>query len=143
MTESVSQTLLQTTLSSRFGPIKDLELVRPRGCAFIEFSSVDSARKAIIASSREGGIWIDVGGEVGSVKISVETKKEKADRQPGKVRGGGGGVSGSGGGGGGGAPGPNVANGGPERAGSYRGRGTGRGGRSGGGGGGGGASGPK
>ena len=101
---------------------------------------MDSARKAIIASLHqgqggEGGIWIDVGGDVGQVRISVETKKEKGDRPAGRGRGVGVG---------GGAPGPG-ANGGPERGGSFRGRGsTGRaGGRGGGGGGGGGASGPK
>jgi len=139
--EPISQVLLQSTLSTRFGPIKDLEIVRSRACAFIEFSSVDSARKAIVASlppgqGGEGGIRVDVGGEVGQVRISVETKKDKADRQPGRGRGGGPG----------GPPGTGAGNGGPENrggggGGSFRGRGNaGRGGRSGGGGG---ASGPK
>jgi hypothetical protein len=118
-----------------------VELVPSRACAFIEFSSVDSARKAIIASLHqgqggEGGIWVDVGGEVGQLRISVETKKEKGDRPAGRGR-----VVG-GGSGGGGAPGSGGSNGGPERGsggGNFRGRGgTGRsGGR------GGGASGPK
>jgi hypothetical protein len=99
---------------------------------------VDSARKAIVASLHqtqggEGGIWIDVGGDTGPVKISVETKKERGDRPAGRGRGVGVG---------GGAPG--AGNGGPERAGSFRGRGgAGKAGGRGGGGGGGGASGPK
>ncbi|KAF8800552.1 hypothetical protein BYT27DRAFT_7227366 [Phlegmacium glaucopus] len=140
ITDPISQLLLQTTLTSRFGPIKDLEIVRSRACAFIEFSSVDSARKAIVASLHqgqggEGGIWVDVGGDVGQVRISVETKKEKADRQVGRGRGGGGGVVGSGGAQGAGNG--NAENRGGGGGGSFRGRGGGgRGGR-------GGASGPK
>ena len=82
-----------------------------------------------------GGIWIEVGGEVGQVRISVETKKDKADRPAGRGRGG--------------AVGGTSANGGPENrggggGGSFRGRGGGaRAGRGGGSGGGGGASGQK
>ena len=113
-----------------------MEIVRSRACAFIEFSSVESARKAIVASlpqgqGGEGGIRVDVGGEIGQVRILVETKKEKADRQPGRGRGGGPT---------GGPPGTGAGNGGQENrggggGGSFRGRGNaGRGGRSGGGG---------
>ena len=63
-------------------------------------------------------MWIDVGGEVGQVRITVETKKERGDRPISRPRGGappangdGRGSSGSGGGG------------------SFRGRGGGRAGR--------------
>ena len=84
----------------------------------------------------EGGIQIDVGGEIGQVRILVETKKEKADRQPGwgRGRGSAGGPQGTGAGNGGQK---NRGGGG----GSFRRCGNaGRGGRSGGGGG---VSGPK
>lgn len=85
VTEVVSQTALEQTLVSRFGPIKELEILRNKACAFLEFHSVDSARKAIIASlspqqGGEGGIWIEGGNE--QHRISVETKKDKADRGP-------------------------------------------------------------
>ncbi|PPQ86640.1 hypothetical protein CVT25_006824 [Psilocybe cyanescens] len=121
VTEPVSQTALQTTLSSRFGPIKELEIVRAKACAFIEFQSVESAKRAIIASltqhqGGEGGIWIDVGGEAGQLRISVETKKERGDRPVSRPRGGA----------------PSAVNGdGRGAPGGGRGRGGGRGGRGG------------
>ena len=109
-------------LTQRFGPIKGLDVVRPKACAFLEFISLDAAKRAIIASlppaqGGEGGIWIDVGGELGSLRISVETKKERGDRPVSRPRGGappvlngegggrgaGGGAYTRGGGGGGGA----------------------------------------
>lgn len=93
MTEPVSQPALQAALSSRFGPIKELEIVRAKACAFLEFTTVEAARRAIIASLNqhqggEGGVWIDVGGEIGQVRISVETKKERGDRPAPRTRGG-------------------------------------------------------
>ena len=93
MTEPISQTLLTNYLTQRFGPVKDLEIVRTKACAFFEFLSVDAARRAIIASlpqphGGEGGLWIEVGGEVGQVRISVETKKERGDRPVSRPRGG-------------------------------------------------------
>lgn len=93
--------------------------MRSKACAFLEFVNLDSAKRAIIASlpqgqGGEGGIWLDVGGEAGQVRISVETKKERGDRPPSRPRGG--------------AP---PVNGGDGRGGSgFRGgRGAGRGGR--------------
>lgn len=119
MTEPVSQTALSTFLTQRFGPVKDIEIVRSKACAFLEFISLDSAKRAISASlpqsqGGEGGVWLDVGGDVGQVRISVETKKERGERPPSRPRGG--------------APPP--VNGGEGRGGSgFRARGGGRGGR--------------
>lgn len=106
------------TLTTRFGPIKDIEIVRSRACAFAEFHSLDNAKRAIIASlpvsqGGEGGLRIDVGGEAGQIRIVVETKKERGDRPPPRPRGG--------------APGNGDA-----RGGFRGGRGGGRGGRGGG-----------
>lgn len=120
VTEPVSQTALIAFLTQRFGPIKDLEIVRAKACAFLEFSNLDSAKRAITASlsqnqGGEGGVWIDVGGEVGQVRISVETRKERGERPIGRPRGGAPVVNGENRGGGGG----------------FRGRGAGRGGRGG------------
>lgn len=128
VTEPVSQPALQQTLTQRFGPIKELEIVRSKACAFLEFANVDSARRAIIASlshnqGGEGGVWVD-GGEAGQVRISVETKKERGER-PGNVRGRGAapGQGGEGGRGQGQAQGGEGGRG----QGSFRGRGAGRG----------------
>ena len=90
----VTLAALTSTLTSRFGPIKDhADIVRSKACAFLEFQSVDSAKRAIIASlpvleGGEGGINVNVGGEVGSMRIIVETRKERGDRPPGRPRGG-------------------------------------------------------
>lgn len=125
VTENISQVQLSQTLTSRFGPIKELELVRSRACAFLEFTSLDFARRAIIASlsqnqGGEGGIFIDVGGE--QARIFVETKKEKGDRPPGRPhRGGATGQQVNGG----------ERGGAPQGGGAFRGRSGGRGGRGG------------
>ena len=114
--EPVSSMQLTATLTNRFGPLKDLEIVRSKACAFFEFLSIDAAKKAIIASlpipqGGEGGIRIDVGGELGQVRILVETRKERGERPVSRPRGGapangegrgGGGFRGRGGRGGGG-----------------------------------------
>lgn len=92
VTEPITQTILTQVLTARFGPIKDqAEIVRTKACAFLEFQTVDAARKAIIASlpvglGGEGGIKIDVAGE--TLRINVETRKERGDRPPSRPRGG-------------------------------------------------------
>lgn len=93
VTDPISQTLLQNLLISRFGPIKELEIVRSKACAFLEFHQLESAKKAIITSlppsqGGEGGVRIDVGGEVGQVRISIETRKERGERPVSRPRGG-------------------------------------------------------
>lgn len=84
--ESVSQTALKDVLTSRFGHVKELEVVRTKACAFLEFVSVDSARRAILASlpvnlGGEGGIRVgeDTATER-APRITVEMRKERADR---------------------------------------------------------------
>jgi hypothetical protein len=90
--ENVTETALRNTLTNRFGPIKDLDLVRSKACAFLEFSSVDAARRAIVASlpnsqGGEGGIRIDV-GDGQQMRITIETRKERGERPPSRPRGG-------------------------------------------------------
>lgn len=92
--EPVSQNQLSQALAQRFGPVKDVEIVRSKACAFLEFLSLDAAKKAIITSlpqnqGGEGGVRIDVGGEIGQVRIFVETRKERGERPPSRPRGGG------------------------------------------------------
>ncbi|KAI0266530.1 hypothetical protein BC834DRAFT_823970 [Gloeopeniophorella convolvens] len=90
--ENVSETALRNTLTSRFGPIKELEIVRSKACAFLEFIAVDAARRAIVASlpmsqGGEGGIRIDI-GEGQQMRITVETRKERGERPVSRPRGG-------------------------------------------------------
>ncbi|KAF8348662.1 hypothetical protein F5887DRAFT_1129720 [Amanita rubescens] len=134
VSEQLSNNLLAATLTQRFGPVKEVEVVRSKMCAFIEFQSLDSARRAITASlphnqGGEGGLFIDVGGDAGQVRIVVETKKDRADRPPGRGRpptANGGEGRGAGGGGGGGGHGPGGGQGGYGRRGGVgRGRGSG------------------
>ncbi|KAH9936012.1 hypothetical protein B0H21DRAFT_813317 [Amylocystis lapponica] len=86
VTENVSDAALKQVLVSRFGPIKELEILRPKACAFLEFVHIDAARRAIAASlppaqGGEGGIRIE--GEGGSApRIHVETRKDRSERPP-------------------------------------------------------------
>ena len=87
MTENVSETALRTTLTTRFGPIKELEIVRNKACAFLEFHQLEAAKRAIIVSlpvsqGGEGGIRIKTDGGAGQARIIVETRKERGERPP-------------------------------------------------------------
>jgi hypothetical protein len=92
VTENITQTALEQILTTRFGPIKECEIVRSKACAFLEFKSVDSAKKAIIASLQinaggEGGIRLDEEKYGSPARIIVETKKERGDRPAPRPRG--------------------------------------------------------
>ncbi|TBU60409.1 hypothetical protein BD310DRAFT_331140 [Dichomitus squalens] len=87
VTENVSDAALRQVLTSRFGPIKELEIVRNKACAFLEFQSLDAAKRAITASlpaaqGGEGGIRIETDGGAGQARIIVETRKERGERPP-------------------------------------------------------------
>lgn len=91
VTEPISNQMLQKTLTDRFGALKDLEVVRGKACAFLEFLSLDSAKRAIVASlplaqGGEGGVRVDVGADIGQLRITVETKKERGERPPPRPR---------------------------------------------------------
>ena len=114
--DSVAEQTLRQAVTSRFGPIKDLEIVRNKACAFLEFEKLESAKRAITTSlplgqGGQGGVRIEIGGGE-NVRIFIETKKERGERPVSKSRGGG--------------PGQGV-NGGGDGRGSYRGRGPPRG----------------
>jgi hypothetical protein len=116
-------------ITQRFGAIKELEIVRNKACAFLEFVHLDSAKRAIIASLTPaqgggGGVRIDVeGGQ--NMKIFVETRKERGERPVSRTPRGGGpsqGVNGGASGGGNDARGSGFRRGG---SGGGRGRGSG------------------
>lgn len=115
--DTITESALRN-VTSRFGPVKELEIVRSKACAFLEFEKVDSARRAITTSlpqnqGGQGGVRVD---EIeGTPRITFETKKERGERPMSRPRGGG--------------PGQGI-NGGDGRGG-YRGRGQGSRGRGG------------
>lgn len=131
---TVDADALRSVLETRFGRVKELEIVKLKACAFLEFERVDSAKRAIAASlpvaqGGEGGVKVgDQGG-----RVIIEVRKEKSERGPGGGRGA---ARAGGGGGRGAAAGGDGAEGGAAPRGGGRGRGEGRGGRGGRGGGG-------
>ncbi|KAL4254785.1 Ras GTPase-activating protein-binding protein [Abortiporus biennis] len=85
--ETVSDAGLKSVLTQRFGSLVTIEIVRSKACAFLEFSTVDSARRAIAASlptnqGGEGGIRIGAPGDNNAPRIVVETRKERNERPP-------------------------------------------------------------
>ncbi|TDL16151.1 hypothetical protein BD410DRAFT_816793 [Rickenella mellea] len=105
VTEIVPDQTLRTVLTTRFGPLKELEIVRSKACAFLEFTNIADARRALAVSlpqsqGGEGGIRVEV--PEGLVRVVVEVRKERSERvqhQHGKRGGGAGGAGGGGGGG--------------------------------------------
>lgn len=90
--ETVSQPALEKVLTARFGPVKELEIVRSKACAFLEFTTLDAAKRAIatslpVSAGGEGGIRIDV-GDGQQARINIETRKERGERPPPRPRGG-------------------------------------------------------
>lgn len=86
VTENIPDSALRNTLIQRFGPVKELEILRAKACAFLEFTQLEAARRAIAASlpigqGGEGGIRIDLEGG-GQGRIIVETRKERGERPP-------------------------------------------------------------
>ncbi|KAI5122099.1 hypothetical protein M0805_002221 [Coniferiporia weirii] len=70
----------------KYGKINNIEYVRTRACAFVEYEELESAKRAIVASlpvsqGGEGGIRVDVGQE-NQLRIIIETKKERGERPP-------------------------------------------------------------
>lgn len=95
VTENVSEQTMRDLLTARFGPIKELEIVRNKACAFLEFTTVEAARKAIQASlpahaGGEGGIRLEAkAGSTGPPpRLTVERRKERDERPPPRPRGG-------------------------------------------------------
>lgn len=65
MQDHVSESALRTALTN-FGPLDSLDIRRSKACAFVDFTNVDAARKAIAASlpvfaGGNGGIDVSVG----------------------------------------------------------------------------------
>lgn len=87
MVEHVSDAALKNSLTQRFGPIKDVEIVRSKACAFLEFATLEAARRAIVASlapniGGEGGIRVGEAPDGHPLRIYVETRKERGERPP-------------------------------------------------------------
>ncbi|KAG0146387.1 hypothetical protein CROQUDRAFT_657360 [Cronartium quercuum f. sp. fusiforme G11] len=82
--ENLDEKSLREQLAKKFGPIKDLDVIRNKACGFLEFERVDSAKKAIQMSlpfnqGGKGGITISVaGGE--EFTIHIESKRQPGER---------------------------------------------------------------
>ncbi|KAK0474232.1 hypothetical protein IW261DRAFT_1552841 [Armillaria novae-zelandiae] len=92
VTEPITQTALTAQLTN-FGKIKEIDIVRSKACAFVEFTAVEAAKRAIIASlpaaqGGGGGIWIEASGGTASVQITVQAKRERSDPPISRFRGG-------------------------------------------------------
>ncbi|KIK56641.1 hypothetical protein GYMLUDRAFT_247673 [Collybiopsis luxurians FD-317 M1] len=91
--ESITTQALTEALS-RFGSLKRVDIVRSKACAFVEFSTVDAARSAIVSSlpsgvgDKGGGVEVDVRGSE-TFKVFVETRRKRGDRPTSRGRGGG------------------------------------------------------
>ncbi|KAK4699569.1 hypothetical protein P7C70_g6687, partial [Phenoliferia sp. Uapishka_3] len=95
--ETVSESNLRAHLEGKFGALRELDIIRSKACAFLEFERLDGARRAILASLRpseggEGGIFVP--SENGGDMIHIVTRKPPGDRPPSNPRGRGGGVGG-------------------------------------------------
>ncbi|BGP15599.1 hypothetical protein JCM10213_004116 [Rhodosporidiobolus nylandii] len=92
--ETVSEKALRDVLTTRFGALKEVDIVRSKACAFVEFEKLDAARRAIQVSLRpseggEGGIFIEV-GQAQPARINVVERKPHGDRPiSNRTRGGG------------------------------------------------------
>ncbi|CAO1617657.1 unnamed protein product [Parajaminaea phylloscopi] len=77
--EHVSESALRSTLEKSYGPLKDLQVISTRGCAFATFSNPEHAKRAISASSSGGVVVGDKGW-----KVSIEEKRNRpqGDRAP-------------------------------------------------------------
>ena len=114
VTENIPEERLVQILNQQFGPIKEYEIVRSKACAFLEFKTLDAAKKAIIASlpASQGGdgcIKLDEKEFGTPARLNIEIRKERGDRPPPRPRGGapissGGHVAGDAGSGRGGGP---------------------------------------
>ncbi|GAA5964522.1 hypothetical protein JCM3765_005221 [Sporobolomyces pararoseus] len=88
--EYVTEKQLKEVLSTRFGPLKELDIIRSKACAFVEFVSLNDARKAIQVSMRhqdggENGIIFETPtGE--KARINVVERKPHNERPPPKPR---------------------------------------------------------
>ncbi|GAA5993795.1 hypothetical protein JCM5350_007673 [Sporobolomyces pararoseus] len=88
--EYVTEKQLKEVLTTRFGPLKELDIIRSKACAFVEFVSLNDARKAIQVSMRhqdggENGIIFETPtGE--KARINVVERKPHNERPPPKPR---------------------------------------------------------
>ncbi|GAA6061827.1 hypothetical protein JCM10212_001133 [Sporobolomyces blumeae] len=89
--EFVSEKQLREVLTTRFGPLKELDIIRSKACAFIEFVQLNDARKAIQVSLRhneggENGITFETpSGD--KARINVVERKPHNERPPARPRG--------------------------------------------------------
>lgn len=82
--ENIDEKTLKEQLVKKFGPIKELDIVRNKACGFLEFERIESAKKAIQMSmpfnmGGKGGIPIVLSSGEEYV-INVESKRQPGER---------------------------------------------------------------
>lgn len=82
--ENIDEKTLKDQLVKKFGPIKELDIVRNKACGFLEFERIESAKKAIQMSmpfnmGGKGGIPIVLASGEEYV-INVESKRQPGER---------------------------------------------------------------
>lgn len=80
VSDRVPEASLKSSLESQFGAVKSCQIMAQRNCAFVEFVSVDSAKKAIAASSDKGGVVVTKDG----FAVQIE---ERRKQQPERLQG--------------------------------------------------------
>lgn len=98
--DGIDEKSLKAALEKIAGPVKEIEIVRHKNYAFVEFERSESAQRAISQSlpltpGGRGGILC------GDFRVTVEIKKDPGERQVNRSRGGGPGQGLNGGGRGG------------------------------------------
>ncbi|KDE03439.1 hypothetical protein MVLG_06100 [Microbotryum lychnidis-dioicae p1A1 Lamole] len=95
--DNVSEKALKDVLTSRFGPMCECSIIRNKACAFVEYESLLSARKALQASvlrseGGEGGVRVPVdpshpasNGKDFAI-IQILERKEHGERPPSQPR---------------------------------------------------------
>ncbi|SCV67832.1 BQ2448_5443 [Microbotryum intermedium] len=95
--ENVTEKALKDVLTSRFGPMCECSIIRSKACAFVEYESLLSARKALQASvlrseGGEGGVRVPVdpshpasNGKDFAI-IQILERKEHGERPPSQPR---------------------------------------------------------
>ncbi|TIB70083.1 hypothetical protein E3P77_00133 [Wallemia ichthyophaga] len=76
VTDQVQEPELRSILQAKFGLIRDVDVVRNKACAFVQFDKIESAKKAIIAShsKEQGG---EGGVKIAAQTVQLESRKEK------------------------------------------------------------------
>ena len=90
ITDDITIDALRLALITRFGAVKDVEILTLKACAFAEFEKIEDARSAISASlstDQGGNGYVNL--EIDSdriIRVSIESKRERGYDKTGAAR---------------------------------------------------------